>query len=100
MAQWVNIQYYLPSLWSEYDPQWLIYDEYGMHEMMNNHPWQVTWKDYLVRSGTADDAEQTTGLWLIGKDQEPILVHSGTYATPVVIPDSNEVIATKFRQGE
>jgi len=91
---------YLPSFWHQYDPQWLLDDEHGLHRMLNSHPWQVTWKEYIVRSGEANDAEQTIGLWLMSMDQEPVLVHTGTYLTPMVIPGSDEVISTKFKEGE
>ncbi|MCL2810679.1 MAG: hypothetical protein FWD25_02180 [Clostridia bacterium] len=91
---------YLPAFWHQYDPEWLIDDEDGLHRMLNSHTWQVTWNDYLVRSGEAEDAERTIGLWLVSMDQEPIFVHFGTYVTPIVVPGSDEVISTKFKEGE
>lgn len=91
---------YLPVFWENADPDWLTRDSDGVAAMLNRYPWQVTWDGKLVRSGTADDAEGTTGLWLISAEEEPVFVHSGTYMLPMVIPGTDEVISTKYRQGE
>lgn len=88
---------------SPYDKNiWLDY-EYSLpsgdyHEHLNNYPWQVTWKQYLVRANRFYDS-MTTGLWLISEKEEPILISEETYANPIVIPNTDLVICARAEKG-
>lgn len=71
---------------------------YQLDKHLNNYPWMVKWNDYFVRSLFSYDTK-TNGLWLTREGQEPILLTVGTYAQPVVIPNTDWVVCAKAEQG-
>lgn len=48
-----------------------------------------------IGSGTREE-DQTEGLWLVPKQGPPELLTKGSYANPILTPDGNWIVASKF----
>jgi len=76
-----------------------IPSDFRAYEHLDNPPWKVTWREYRVRVrwGRGEDI----GLWRCRKGQRPIKIAEGTYASPVVTPDGQWLVAAKAeKEGE
>lgn len=76
----------LHNIWED------IPHEFRSDTYHNNYPWQIRWRDYFVRILSINDED---GLWLCKKGSNPVLIHEGNYASPIVIPESNWMVAAK-----